>query len=54
MAARGGASAQRPEGARQQLDLVFDNNRLASELYGEFDRGRELEAEIHQRLDDLS
>jgi hypothetical protein len=43
MAGRPGASAQRPdsarpESARQQLDLVFDNNRLASALYGEFDQ----------------
>ncbi len=38
MAGRSGLSAPRPEPARQQLDLVFDNNRLASALYGEFDQ----------------
>ena len=31
-------SAPRADAARQQIDLVFDNNRLASMLYGEFDQ----------------
>ena len=34
----GRAEASRAGGDRQQLDLVFDNNRLASALYGEFDQ----------------
>jgi phosphate starvation-inducible PhoH-like protein len=43
MVGRSGAGAPRldpgrPESARQQIDLVFDNNRLASTLYGEFDQ----------------
>jgi phosphate starvation-inducible PhoH-like protein len=38
MPVRSGTSATRAEPARQQIDLVFDNNRLASTLYGEFDQ----------------
>ena len=38
MAARPGTSPARGDPARQQIDLVFDNNRLASSLYGEFDQ----------------
>ena len=34
----GRAESGRAESARQQIDLVFDNNRLASTLYGEFDQ----------------
>jgi phosphate starvation-inducible PhoH-like protein len=47
MAARSGMSAPRPDSAPQQLDLVFDNNRLASMLYGEFDQNLAL---IERRL----
>jgi phosphate starvation-inducible PhoH-like protein len=36
MAVRAGAGTREP--AKQQIDLVFDNNRLASTLYGEFDQ----------------
>ena len=38
MAIRPGTSPTRCDPARQQIDLVFDNNRLASSLYGEFDQ----------------
>jgi phosphate starvation-inducible protein PhoH and related proteins len=38
MPIRSGTSATRAEQARQQIDLIFDNNRLASTLYGEFDQ----------------
>jgi phosphate starvation-inducible PhoH-like protein len=34
----GSASRAEAAGDRQQIDLVFDNNRLASALYGEFDQ----------------
>ena len=47
MAGRSGASVSRAESARQQIDLVFDNNRLASTLYGEFDQNLAL---IERRL----
>ena len=38
MAVRSGVNAPRQETAKQQIDLAFDNNRLASALYGEFDQ----------------
>jgi phosphate starvation-inducible PhoH-like protein len=47
MAARSGTSANRAEPGKQQIDLVFDNNRLASTLYGEFDQNLAL---IERRL----
>jgi phosphate starvation-inducible PhoH-like protein len=47
MPGRGGSSAPRAESARQQIDLVFDNNRLASTLYGEFDQNLAL---VERRL----
>ena len=47
MAARSSVSAPRPDFPRQQIDLVFDNNRLASMLYGEFDQNLAL---IERRL----
>src|SRR5918993_1029675 len=42
-----GTSASRADTPRQQIDLVFDNNRLASMLYGEFDQNLAL---IERRL----
>ena len=49
--ARASRSARRPGAAREsraeQIDLVFDNNRLASALYGEFDQNLAL---IERRL----
>jgi phosphate starvation-inducible protein PhoH and related proteins len=42
-----GTSASRADTPRQQIDLVFDNNRLASSLYGEFDQNLAL---IERRL----
>ncbi len=42
-----GTSASRADTPRQQIDLVFDNNRLASTLYGEFDQNLAL---IERRL----
>jgi phosphate starvation-inducible PhoH-like protein len=47
MAGRSGTSANRAEPGKQQIDLVFDNNRLASTLYGEFDQNLAL---IERRL----
>jgi phosphate starvation-inducible PhoH-like protein len=47
MARTGGAAAPQSE-PRRQVDLVFDNNRLASALYGEFDQNLAL---IEKRLD---
>jgi phosphate starvation-inducible PhoH-like protein len=47
MAVRSGTNAPRAETAKQQIDLVFDNNRLASALYGEFDQNLAL---IERRL----
>jgi phosphate starvation-inducible PhoH-like protein len=47
MAGRSGMSANRAEPGKQQIDLVFDNNRLASTLYGEFDQNLAL---IERRL----
>jgi phosphate starvation-inducible PhoH-like protein len=40
-------SDQRPDPQRQQVELVFENNRLASALYGEFDQNLAL---IERRL----
>jgi phosphate starvation-inducible PhoH-like protein len=47
MPARFGLSASRPDTATEQIDLVFDNNKLAGALYGEFDQNLAL---IEQRL----
>jgi phosphate starvation-inducible PhoH-like protein len=47
MAGRTGTSAPRAESPSQQIDLAFDNNRLASMLYGEFDQNLAL---IERRL----
>jgi phosphate starvation-inducible protein PhoH and related proteins len=42
-----GVGATRPESATEHVDLVFDNNRLAGALYGEFDQNLAL---IERRL----
>jgi phosphate starvation-inducible PhoH-like protein len=47
MAGRSGMSASRADAVRQQIDLVFDDNRLAGALYGEFDQNLAL---IERRL----
>jgi phosphate starvation-inducible PhoH-like protein len=47
MPARSGAKSPRAESNHEQVDLVFDNNRLASALYGEFDQNLAL---IERRL----
>jgi phosphate starvation-inducible PhoH-like protein len=47
MAGRSGAAASRGDTPAQQIDLVFDNNRLASALCGEFDQNLAL---IERRL----
>ena len=41
-----GTSASRADTPRQQIDLVFDNNRLASSLYGEFDQNLALSGDF--------
>ncbi|HEX2257457.1 MAG TPA: PhoH family protein [Afifellaceae bacterium] len=47
MSLRGGPGAVRAEPRARQMELVFDNNRLASLLYGEFDQNLAL---IEKRL----
>jgi phosphate starvation-inducible PhoH-like protein len=47
MPTRGEGSAAQADSSTQQIDLVFDNNRLASALYGEFDQNLAL---IEKRL----
>jgi phosphate starvation-inducible PhoH-like protein len=47
MSVRGGPGALRAEPRARQIELVFDNNRLASLLYGEFDQNLAL---IERRL----
>jgi phosphate starvation-inducible PhoH-like protein len=47
MAGRTGSSPSRERAPRGQIDLVFDNNRLASALYGEFDQNLAL---VERRL----